>query len=163
MADQRERLARDADAGVGAAYPGGVAEKSNTRSQAPADVGTQAVPEKRRTELLRGLSERTFTELSYGPLGVRQRLDEHRAEIFEIAARYGASNVRVFGSVAREEDNGESDIDLLVDLPAGATLLSLAGLAEELTILMGVNVDVATAEILRDEIRADAIASATPL
>ena len=61
------------------------------------------------------------------------------------------------------EDRAESDIDLLVDLPAGSTLLSLAGLTEELTSLMGVKVDVATADILRDEIRADVIASATDL
>ncbi len=124
-------------------------------------------------ELLRGLAERGFPDLPYaslreprdqeGETRARRRLHERRDEILEIAARYGASNVRVFGSVARGDDTAESDIDLLVDLPAGTTLLSLAGLAEELTTLMDVKVDVATAEILRDEIRADALASATDL
>lgn len=99
ITDQRA-ASRDTDASVGAAYPGGVGEKSNTCSRAPADVGSRAVPEKRRTELLRGLSERTFTDLSYGPSGLRQRLDEHRAEILEIAARYGARNVRVSARLA---------------------------------------------------------------
>lgn len=132
-----------------------------------------ASDEEQGSELLRGLAERTFPDLPYARLresrdqeceaGARRRLHERRAEILEIAARYGASNVRVFGSVARGEDTAKSDIDLLVDVPAGATLLSLAGLAEELTSLMGVKVDVATADILRDEIRADAIASATAL
>jgi uncharacterized protein len=58
--------------------------------------------------------------------------------VLEIAHRRGASNVRVFGSVARGEDTETSDIDLLVDLPARQTLLTLAGLAEELSDALGV-------------------------
>jgi uncharacterized protein len=157
---------------VDAAYPGCMAEKSNTRNQAPAEFDSQAVPGD-RAELLRGLAERTFPDLPYAKLreprdqeretGARRRLHEYRAEILEIAGRYGASNVRLFGSVARGEDTAASDIDLLVDMAAGSTLLSLAGLAEELTSLIGVKVDVATPDILRDEIRADALASLTAL
>ena len=55
-------------------------------------------------------------------------LNERRDEILEIAARYGASNVRVFGSVARNEAGPSSDVDVLVDLEPGRTLLDHAGL-----------------------------------
>ncbi|HVN62743.1 MAG TPA: nucleotidyltransferase family protein [Gaiellaceae bacterium] len=74
-----------------------------------------------------------------------------------MARRYGASNLRIFGSVARGEDTETSDIDLLVDLPDGPTLLALAGLAQELSDLVGVKVDVATTDILREEIRDHAL------
>ena len=96
-----------------------------------------------------------------GPQG--QCLRAHLDEVLEIAGRYGATNLRVFGSVARGEDTEASDIDLLVDLPAGDTILVLAGLAEELSRAVGVHVDVATSDVLRDEIRAEAIRTAVPL
>jgi uncharacterized protein len=83
--------------------------------------------------------------------------------VLEIAWRRGASNVRVFGSVARGEDSEASDIDLLVDLPVRQRLLTLAGLAEELSDVLGVTVDVATVDLLRDEVRPEAIRDAIPL
>ncbi len=80
----------------------------------------------------------------------------------EIAARRGARNVRVFGSVARGEDTDTSDIDLLVDLDDGVGLVSLAGLNRELAELLGVDVDVVPAATVkpavRDEILSEAIA-----
>ena len=92
------------------------------------------------------------------PAGPRRRLlDENRAAILRIARRYGASNVRVFGSVARGEDEGTSDIDLLVDLRPGRTLLALAGMTDELTAVLGVPVDVASPELLRPAVRAQAL------
>ena len=57
-----------------------------------------------------------------GALG--RKLRSHRQELREAAVRYGVSNVRVFGSVARGEDTADSDIDLLVDLPLGASLFT---------------------------------------
>ena len=65
-----------------------------------------------------------------------------RHEIVRVAKRYGASNVRVFGSVVRGEDKADSDIDLLVALERGRTLLDLVALEEELTALLGRKVDV---------------------
>ncbi|HZD88227.1 MAG TPA: nucleotidyltransferase domain-containing protein [Gaiellaceae bacterium] len=65
-----------------------------------------------------------------------------RDEILSLARRHGASNVRVFGSVAREEPQAR-DLDLLIDLEAGRSLLDLAALHVELEDLLGCDVDVA--------------------
>jgi predicted nucleotidyltransferase len=67
-----------------------------------------------------------------------------RAEINAVAARHGASNVRVFGSVARGEAGPDSDIDLLVDLEAGRSLLDLAAIHLELEDLLGFPVEIGT-------------------
>lgn len=67
-----------------------------------------------------------------------------RAEIAQVLARYGASNLRVFGSVARREDGPDSDIDCLVELAPGSTLLTLTSLQLELGELLGREVDLGT-------------------
>lgn len=76
-----------------------------------------------------------------------------RDDILRIAAKYGASNVRVFGSVARGEADSESDIDLLVNMEPGRSLLDLCGLLIDLEDLLGCKVDVVTEKGLRDRIR----------
>ncbi len=76
-----------------------------------------------------------------------------RNEIVQIAKRYGASNIRVFGSVARGEADIESDIDFLVDLERGRSLLDLGGLLMDLQNLLGRPVDVVTEKGLRPRIR----------
>lgn len=76
-----------------------------------------------------------------GPLtldGVRA----HREGILRIAARRGARNVRVFGSVARGEARPDSDVDFLVDLDAGRTLFDLSELILDLEEELGRKVDV---------------------
>ena len=80
-------------------------------------------------------------------------LSNNRDEILQIAARYGASNVRVFGSLARGEAGPESDIDFLVDMEPGRSLFDLGGLLMDLKKLLGVEVDVATEQGLRSRIR----------
>lgn len=86
---------------------------------------------------------------------VRSRMDEVR----RVAARHGASNVRVFGSAARGEDREGSDIDLLVDLDDDADLFSLVRLERELSELLAVDVDVIPASAVEDErILAEAVA-----
>lgn len=92
-----------------------------------------------------------------------RRLAEHRDEVIAIAARRGASNVRVFGSVVRGDETETSDVDLLVDLDRSVTLLGLAGLCADLTDLLGVAVDVVPADMLKERIRAQVLAEATPL
>ena len=74
--------------------------------------------------------------------------------------RYGASNPRLFGSVARGDAREDSDVDLLVDLGPGAAndLLRLAGISEELSALLGVKVDVVAAGLLHAEVSATALA-----
>ncbi|MET3165540.1 UNVERIFIED_ORG: putative nucleotidyltransferase [Arthrobacter sp. UYEF10] len=69
-------------------------------------------------------------------------LAEHRSETLEIAHRYKAHNIRVFGSLARGEDTPESDVDLLVDLEPGATLFDLSGFRLDMIDLLGVEVDI---------------------
>jgi predicted nucleotidyltransferase len=69
-------------------------------------------------------------------------LEQHRDAILEIAAKYGASNLRVFGSVARGEETDQSDLDILVDLEPNRSLLDQVGLKQELEELLGRPVDV---------------------
>jgi len=71
-------------------------------------------------------------------------LATRRTEILEAAARHGARNVRVFGSVARGDDRPGSDIDLLVGVEPGRTLLDVIGLEQELQELLGCRVEVLT-------------------
>lgn len=91
-----------------------------------------------------------------------QQLGRRRAEILSIAVRYGAGNVRVFGSVARGEESLRSDLDLLVNFEPGRSLLDLIGLAQELEQMLGHKVDVVSEEglspYLRDRILDEAIA-----
>ncbi len=76
-------------------------------------------------------------------------LREKREDILRIAKQYGASNVRVFGSVARGEADEKSDIDLLVKLEQGRSLLDLAGLWMDLEELLNCKVDIVTEGGLR--------------
>lgn len=80
----------------------------------------------------------------------------------EILSRYGATNPRLFGSVARGAADDDSDLDVIVDLIPGAgnALLRVAGMSEELSDLLGVKVDVVAAELLRREVSATALADA---
>jgi predicted nucleotidyltransferase len=87
----------------------------------------------------------------------------HRETILTASARYGASNVRVFGSVARGESDELSDIDLLVDLDRSHTLMDLGGLQAELDRELRVHVDVATERLLRAKFRDRVLNEAVPL
>ena len=87
----------------------------------------------------------------------------HRDEVLRIAARHGAYNVRVFGSFARGQADADSDVDLLVDLEQGRSLFDLGGLLMDLQELLGRQVDVVTANGLRDRIRDRVLREAIPL
>ena len=86
-----------------------------------------------------------------------------RDEILRLAAAHGASNIRVFGSVARGEQRSESDIDLLVGLDSSRSLMDLGGLLVDLEKLLGGRVDVATEQMLKPRVRARALVDAVPL
>jgi predicted nucleotidyltransferase len=90
-------------------------------------------------------------------------LEVYREQIQEVAKRNGAYDVRVFGSVARGEADPESDIDFLVKLEAGRSLLDLARLLRELQALLSVRVDVITEAGLRPRIREQVLSEARPL
>jgi uncharacterized protein len=77
-------------------------------------------------------------------------LDEvraHRELILSIASRHGARNVRLFGSTARETSSEQSDVDLLVDLDPGRSLMDLGGLLMDLQAALPRRVDVAAERI----------------
>ena len=90
-------------------------------------------------------------------------LQARREEILAIAARRGASNLAVFGSVTRGEASDASDVDILVDLEAGRSLLDLGGLLMDLRESLGRDVDVVTRAGLRPRIRDRVLAEAKPL
>jgi predicted nucleotidyltransferase len=87
--------------------------------------------------------------------GLRQR----REEILRIAAVHGASNVRVFGSVARGDARPDSDIDLLVDFEQGRSLLDLSALISDLEEVLGYRVDVGTQvrAVIRDRVQRESV------
>ena len=91
------------------------------------------------------------------------KVRRHRVEIVRIARRHGATNVRLFGSVARNDDVDGSDIDLLVDYDPSAGLVPIARLADELAALLGERVEVAPVELLRPAVAERALAEAVPL
>ena len=78
---------------------------------------------------------------------------EKRGEILRIAGLHGASNVRVFGSFSRGDADNKSDVDILVDLEKGRSLLDMGGLLMDLQTLLGKQVDVVTEKGLRPRIR----------
>ena len=80
-------------------------------------------------------------------------LQTKRDEILQTAKKYGAFNVRVFGSVARGDADTESDIDLLVEMEPGRSLFDLGGLLTDLQTVLGRDVDVVTEKGLRGRIR----------
>ena len=101
-----------------------------------------------------------------GALPWPMRLSELQAltpKLQVIAERYGASNLAVFGSVARDEATAASDVDLLVDLPSGTSLFQRAELKQDLEGLLQHNVDLIRRRNLRPDLRERVEAEAVPL
>ncbi len=92
-----------------------------------------------------------------------QLLKDRREEILRIAAGYGARRVRLFGSLARGDAREDSDVDLLVDLEPGRSLMDLGGLLMDLRKLLGREVDVVTENGLRDRLRSRILKEAREL
>jgi uncharacterized protein len=90
-------------------------------------------------------------------------LQERRQQILDVAARHHAGNVRVFGSVARGEETDRSDIDLVVDMEAGGSLLDQVRLRRALSELLGVDVDVLTSGGLLERDRSTILEEAVPI
>ena len=86
-----------------------------------------------------------------------------RAKLATAARARGVSDLRVFGSVARGEATRTSDLDLLVDLESGRTLLDLIGFKQDAERILGRSVDVTTRSMLKPRVRRRALRDARPL
>jgi predicted nucleotidyltransferase len=89
----------------------------------------------------------------------RTLLKEKRDVILAAARRHGVRNIRIFGSVARGEDDSESDIDL----EPGRSILDHASLLIELQQLLGRKVDVVSERGIKNRIRERVLREAIPL
>jgi len=96
-------------------------------------------------------------------MNVLEELRAKREEILRIAAKRGARNVRIFGSAARGEADAESDLDVLVDMEPGRSLLDMGGLLMDLQELLGRDVDVVTEPSLHWYVRDRILREAVPL
>ncbi len=89
-------------------------------------------------------------------------VDRHREEILRVAEEHGASRVRIFGSLARGDGTEASDLDLLVALAKGRSLLDIVAIKQDLEDLLHRKVDVVTerslSPYLRDRVLAEAVA-----
>lgn len=90
-------------------------------------------------------------------------LQKRRKEILAVAREHGIAKMRVFGSVARGEDTPQSDIDFLVELEKGCTLLDLGGALIKLQELLGRKVDIVTEQGLHWYLQDKIIKEARPL
>ena len=96
-------------------------------------------------------------------MGVDELLKGKREQILKIAAKHGARKVWVFGSVARGEADERSDVDFLVEMEPGRSLLDMGGLLMELRELLGRDVDVVTERGLKPRIPARVLREAVAL
>ncbi len=81
----------------------------------------------------------------------------HEDEVLAIVRRHGGIEARVFGSVAKHRDTPDSDLDLLVDLGPGVTFGDLIAMEDELSALLGVDVEVASSRTATEEIERTAV------
>jgi predicted nucleotidyltransferase len=96
-------------------------------------------------------------------MDLRDVLTKKRDEIIKVATVHGARNIRVFGSVARGEADEKSDIDFLVEMEPGRSLLDLGGLLMDLQDVLGREVDVVTERGLNPRIRERVLKEAVAL
>lgn len=96
-------------------------------------------------------------------MGLKMQLQSQRDEILRLAAKHGAYNVRIFGSVARGEDNEASDVDFLVNVGPNRTSFFPGGLLADLEELLGRRVEIVTEKGLHWYIREQVLKEALPL
>ncbi|MBL8134687.1 MAG: nucleotidyltransferase family protein [Anaerolineae bacterium] len=96
-------------------------------------------------------------------MGIAEIIGDKRDAVLKLAEQYGATNVRVFGSVARGEAREDSDVDFLVEFRAGSSLFEVVGLWVRLKELLGREVDLSTDRTLKEFVRPRALKEARPL
>lgn len=96
-------------------------------------------------------------------MGIQELLKAKRNEILDLTAKHGATKIRLIGSVARREETQESDIDFLVEIESGRSLLDHAALILDLEALLGRKVDIASDRGLRPRVRERVLKEAIPL
>ena len=90
-------------------------------------------------------------------------LNTYRDQIRVIVNAHHAVNVRVFGSVIRNEDTDTSDLDLLIDPTAKTSLMDIGAIRFELKNLLGINVDILTPNALPDKFREKVLQESIPV
>jgi len=96
-------------------------------------------------------------------MSIRQFIQSKRQDILRVASQHGASNVRLFGSVVRDEASPDSDVDLLVEMAPDRSLLDRVALKQDLEALLGHDVDVLTDRSLHWLLRRRILKEAKPL
>ncbi len=91
------------------------------------------------------------------------KLKEYKNDILRIAFLHGAKNIKIFGSVARGEQNQNSDVDFVVEMEKGKTVLNRIALMQDLKELLGQDVDVVTYKSLKEKIKNSLIKDAIEL
>jgi predicted nucleotidyltransferase len=96
-------------------------------------------------------------------LDIAQLIRLKREEILQVAAKHGAQNVRVFGSVARGDAKPDSDVDFLIDVGAVTSSWFPGGLIVDLEALLGKRVEVVTERALHPLLRDKILREAVPI
>ena len=96
-------------------------------------------------------------------MSISNTIKSRREEILNIAKKFGAKNVRVFGSVARGEEGPESDIDIIVEMKQGSSLLDIIAIKQDIEELLGRKVDVVTEASISPYIRNEVLREAVTL
>jgi predicted nucleotidyltransferase len=96
-------------------------------------------------------------------MAANSSLDARREEILGVVRRHGGRNVRVFGSHARGDETLDSDVDILIDLEAGRSLLDIVAIKQDLEDLLGCSVDVVTEAAVSPYIREQVLSEAVSL
>lgn len=90
-------------------------------------------------------------------------LRQKRDRILQIASLYGANDLRIFGSIVRDEQNENSDVDLLVKMDKGTTLLKHISLVHALEEELGTKVDVVSENAIKGRIKENIMREAVQL
>jgi hypothetical protein len=116
-------------------------------------IASHAVEYQYRAQLNCSYTSYKTTLINGQVMTIYELLQANRERILQTAAKYGAYNVRIFGSVARGEADVSSDVDFLVEMEPGRSLFDLGGLLMDLQELLNCKVDIVTEKGLRQRIR----------